>query len=139
MVDVAPRELVQLSAVIVPDTDPVRVYVAVGSVIAKVYPVAPVILKAAAVGDPVLEGGRVAPPVTVRVGVPAAAGRVTTPAAAFKTATVPKFISATCVIAIGVMIVPVATAVAKFCPKETAVNPKIAIAKTINFFMIFIF
>jgi len=123
----------------VPLTEPVRVYVPVGSVIENEYPVAPVILKAAAVGDPVLDGGRVAPPVTVRVGVPVVAGRVTTPATPFKTAIVPKFISVTCVIAIGVMIVPVATAVAKFCPKETTVNPRIAITEKSNYFMMFIF
>jgi hypothetical protein len=73
--------------------------------------------------------------------VPAAV-TVTVPEVVFATI-FPKFkptVPVLTAIDIGVMIVAVEVAVAlTVCPKETAVNPKIAIAKTINFFMMFVF
>lgn len=102
-------ELVNVSTVIVfaPDVTVVDVE---GRVIAYVAEPLPVTVKVAAAIVPAGEG-RVTPPVVVLVG-DAPAGRTTVPDVPLD-ATLPKFISAVFVMAIGVKIVPVAVAVAE--------------------------
>jgi hypothetical protein len=84
----------------------------VGNVIVYVYPEVPLTVKEAAVTVPAVVGN-VTPPVAVRV--PAGAS-TTVPAVVDCTATLPKFISTSLTILIGVTMVAVAVADAVSCP-----------------------
>jgi hypothetical protein len=108
-----------------------------GNVIAYVKDGAPATVKDAAATVPVVDGS-VTPPEPPVVRVPAAAN-TTVPLVDDRTAMLPKFMSVTLVIVIGVMIVADAVAVADTCAKDDVADAiTITAAATITLEMFFI-
>ena len=122
--------LTKFSTVIVPD-GLVNVMAEEGKVIEYVLLPSPVTVNEAAETVPVTTG-RVTPPVLVRA---PEVGRTTVPPNVGLTAMLPKFISTSFSMAIGVMMVAVVEAVAVTCAKEVAVNPRTMIARASKFFI----